>query len=175
MIQDPPPDQRAAVLRDYDDATAGPPISDRRPLSCVVALLALGLLVLFPWLVRTFSPELPRPAVLAITAILVLLVLGGVVYSVFGGALMRGNAMGEAEEALAHLCESYPSADPDEDRRAAVRLLANAFISSGPTTVSGFDFDSAAARLGPALEFVKAVERVLRQERQIYAVFTLDE
>lgn len=174
MIEELPLEQRAAAVRDYDEAVAAPAVSDRGPLGCVIALLALGVLILLPWLVRTFSLDLPRSAILVIAAIFVLLIVAGAVYSVFGGALTRGTAIGEAEAALAHLCDNYPSADAEADRRAAVRLLANAFISSGPTTVSGFDFDDAAARLGPALEFVKAVERVLRDERQIYSVFTSD-
>ena len=45
--------------------------------------------------------------------------------------------------------------------RAAVRLLDSAYFSDGPTTSGTYDMEEMARRLGPALEGVREVERVL--------------
>ncbi len=166
-------EERDAILRLFDSVMAQTAAPDRRPLGCVAAFLAIVVLLLLPWLEHRLNLGLPRPLVLIVAGLLVLVVLIGAGVSAFGGA--RGAAIARAEDALAQLASRFPTAAADEKRRWAVTLLIDAYESSGPTTVPTFDFDDGARRLGAALPYVVQVERLLRSHRDIYRVFTLRE
>ena len=59
-------------------------------------------------------------------------------------------------------------------REAAIRILDNASVSTGPATVETFDARAVAKRLGPALGYVLDVERLLLERSEIYPVFMLE-
>ena len=46
-------------------------------------------------------------------------------------------------------------------------------LSTGPVTVETFDAKEVAIRLGPALSYVRGIERFLLERQEIYPVFTI--
>jgi hypothetical protein len=79
----------------------------------------------------------------------------------------------DVEEAIDQLVTAYPDGDPAMLRQAAVRILDQSTVSSGPTTVGTFDRHEVAERLGDALPYVLAVERILVQRDEIYPCFSV--
>ena len=100
-------------------------------------------------------------------------VLGGGLLGIFGSGFFRGAVAGDAEEAIDQLVAAYPYGDPAILLQAAVRILDQSTVSTGPTTVETFDSEEVAVRLGDALAFVLQVERILLQRKEIYPCFTL--
>ncbi len=102
-----------------------------------------------------------------------LTVLGGGLLGFYGSGFVRGAVADDAEEAIDQLVAAYPDGDPAILRQAAVRILAQSSVSTGPVTVETYDREEVAVRLGDALGYVLRVERILLQRSEIYPNFTL--
>jgi hypothetical protein len=139
------------------------------PVGCLAALLGGAALVAWP-AVADFVPggEFAGPFVL-LGAVLAL--VGGVVWSLFGGSTGR-TAAGAAVEAALRQLESGEG-DRQANLRAATLLLTHAYVTQGPATTPTFDPDEVRPRLGGARPLVLAVERYLAQEVGAYPVFDL--
>ena len=148
-----------------------PPRSDPSNGGCVVAILAIITLVLMPFIGRGF--DLSSGAMLGLGIGLGLVALLGGTFGIFGGALPRGAAVAEAEEAIQELMVEWPDGDPDVIRDSAITILDGSTVSTGPVTVETFDAKEVAIRLGPALNYVLGIERFLLERQEIYPVFTL--
>jgi hypothetical protein len=109
------------------------------------------------------------------TTVLILgagLTVTGLFLAMTRGGFTRGASIAATEAALRQL----ERGDEDEEvlLRAATLLLAHSVVSYGATTSNTFVREEAAARIGPQLPMVRAVEEVLLAEERIYPVFTLD-
>ncbi len=170
----PSPDEIAELLREYDTVKMAPaPKPKRTRAGCVVSVLAIFTLFAIPAANRALGLGISRRTVALLALSLLGVAVLGVVVQLLGSALAaRGAASQRALDALGHLTQQFSESSDAENRRAAVTLLADAYITGGATTVAAFDFDDARARLGPALPYVQEIERVLREKRQIYPVLT---
>mgnify|MGYP001591440543 CR=1 FL=1 len=113
-----------------------------------------------------------RAPVIAGWVVAGLLLLAGGFSVMFRDSFKAGAVTSDAKAAAEDLRRHYPLGPKDVIRRAAVRVLLGAFHSSGPITVDTYDVPQMVNRLGPALDYVKAVERFLVQQQKIYRVFT---
>lgn len=161
-----------AVLIERDLATLRerPAPADPSSAGCVVAIVALLALVFMPVFLRAASPS--SDLVLAVGVALAVLVVGGGLVGVFGGGLPRGRLIAEVEEAIGELGEAFPDGDPRAMRKAAIRILDLYVVATGPTSMTTFDPEEVAERLGPALQYVVAVERTLLERGAIHPCFT---
>lgn len=156
--------ERKAILDEFDRLAAEP-----RPAGKVPVALGFGVAGLF---LLIGVPRLLHPSGLAATAVLVLslvLLALSILLAAFGRNA-SGTWSARAEDAIAWLVAEYPG-EPEERRRAAVAAIYYAFLREGQGHT--YDFSAAAQQLGPALEYVQAVELVLREaNRPVYPVFT---
>ena len=146
-----------------------PPPSDPSSAGCVVAIVAMVTLVLVPFIGR--AVDLSGGAMLRIGIGLVALVAG--LLGIFGGGFVRGAVVADVEEAIEELIVEWPDGDPAVIREAAIRILDQRSVSTGPVTVETFDAKEVAIRLGPALNHVLGIERFLLERQEIYPVFTM--
>ena len=156
--------EREAILGEFDRVAAQPRPAGKGPVALLVAAAGLFFLI--------GLPRLLHPSGLAATGVLVLsllLLALSILLAAFGRSA-SSTWSGRAEDAIAWLVAEYPG-EADERRRAAVAAIYYAFLCEGQ--VPTFDFSAAAQQLGPALEYVQAVERVLREaNRPVHPVFT---
>ncbi|MCZ6856453.1 MAG: hypothetical protein O7F70_00495 [Gemmatimonadetes bacterium] len=148
-----------------------PPPKDPSSIGCTAAIVATIAILLLPLAARWTA--LSSTALWGIGVALGLTVLGGGLLGIFGSGFVRGAVAGDAEEAIDQLVAAYPYGDPEILRQAAVRILDQSTVSTGPTTVGTFDRGEVAARLGDALAYVLQVERILLERKEIYPCFTL--
>ncbi len=148
-----------------------PPPRDPSWMGCIGAILATVALALLP-LVAGWT-ALSSTALWAIGIALGVMVLAGGLLGFFGSGFVRGAVADDAEEAIDQLVAAYPHGDPAILRQAAVRILDQSTVSTGPATVETFDSEEVAVRLGAALAYVLQVERILLQRKEIYPCFTL--
>ena len=174
MTATPSPDEVAALLREYDTVSTQPARKPKRTRAgCLVSVLAIFALFAFQGANRALGLGIPLRTVALVAFSLLGVAVLGIALQFFASAMtVRGAASQRALDALAHLTKQFSESSDEANRRAAVTLLADAYITGGATTVAAFDFDDARARLGSALPYVQEIERVLREERQIYPVFT---
>ncbi|MCZ6879229.1 MAG: hypothetical protein O7G29_13935 [Acidobacteria bacterium] len=135
-----------------------PPPRDPSSMGCIGAIVAAVALALLPLVARWTA--LSSTALWGIGIALGVTVLGGGLLGFFGSGFVRGAVAGDAEEAIDQLV-------------AAVRILDQSTVSTGPVTVETFDSGEVAVRLGDALAYVLQVERILLQRKEIYPCFTL--
>ena len=90
-----------------------------------------------------------------------------------GRPVLRGAVAADVEEAIDQLVAAYPHGDPAIMRQAAVLILDQSTVSTGPTTVGTFERGEVAVRLGDALSYMLQVERILLERNEIYPCFTL--
>ena len=154
-----------ARLRDRPDPT------DPSAGGCVVAIVAIITLVLMPFIGRGF--DLSSGAMLGIGIALGFVALLGGIFGIFGGALPRGAVMADVEDAIQELMVEWPDGDPDVIRDAAITILDQSMVSTGPVTIETFDAEEVAIRLGPALDYVLGIERFLLERQEIYPAFTM--
>jgi len=159
-----------AALEELRRLRDRPPPSDPSSGGCALAAVAIIAIVLMPFIGRGF--DLPGRVMGTAGAALGLIALVGGLVGIFGGGRARGGQLSEALAALDALPELYAAGDREASLRAAVTVLDGALVTYGPKTVSAFDPDEAARRLGPALDYVMRVERVLVQRNEIAPVFT---
>ena len=174
MNDTPSPDEKAALVREYDSVEAEPVARPRRSrVGCLVSLLAIFTLFAVPGANRALGLGLTWRFVRWFALSMLALAFLGLMVQMLSGVLAaRGKATQRSLDALDHLSDRFGESSEAENRRAAVTLLVDAFITGGATTVAAFDFDKAKTRLGPALAYVQEIELVLREERQIYPAFT---
>ena len=98
--------------------------------------------------------------------------LGGLL-GIFGGGFVRGAIAADVEEAIDELMVEWPEGDPVVMREAAIRILVGWSVSTGPVSVETFDAEEVAIRLGPALNYVLGIQRLLLKHQEIYPVFTM--
>ena len=170
----PSPDEVSELLREYDIVKTTPgPKPKRTRAGCLVSVLAIFALFAFQGANRALGLGIPRRTVALVAFSLLGVAVLGVVLQFLASAMAhRGAASQRALDALSHLTGQFSESSEEANRRAAVTLLADAYITGRGTTVAAFDFVEARERLGPALPLVQEIEQVLREERQIYPVFT---
>lgn len=154
--------ERAAIVAEWDRQVKEEVPPNVGPVGCAVAILAGVLLIVVP---RVLSAHLAHLVAVPLVVVLV----AGFLFSQFGGSGGRNVMRGRVERALLVLAGA---GDPDERRTAAVALLSNAYDTRGPALSGAYDRADIRERLGAALAEVIVVERVLRDERKIYPVFT---
>ncbi len=146
---------------------------DRRPVGCLLVLLALAAFLFFPALAQALHlPSLWKSVALVLFGTLS---AAGIGLAIFGSGGGYSDALGRVEEAVTTLTEAPLTPElftSPEFLRAAVTLLEAAHHTSGPTTVNTFAPKDVATRLGPALEGVLAIEQALLDADLIYPVFT---
>ena len=174
MNDTPSPDEVTALVREYDSVAAEHVASpEGSRAGCLVSLLAIFALFAVPGANRALGLGLTWRFVRGFALSMLALAFLAAMFHLLAGVLAaRGQATQRALDALDHLSQQFDEGSDAQNRRAAVTLLVDAFITGGATTVAAFDFNEAKARLGPALPYVQEIERVLREERQIYPVFT---
>ncbi len=133
--------------------------------------MAIITLVLMPFIGRAFA--LSGGVMLGIGIALCLVVLGGGFLGIYGGGFVRGAIATDVEEAIVELMVEWPDGDPAVIREAAITILDQSTVSTGPPTVETFDVKEVAIRLGPALSYVLGIERFLLECQEIYPVFSL--
>jgi len=148
-----------------------PPPKDPRAMGCVATIVALITLVLLPFIGPSFG--LSGGALLGIGVGIGLVALVGGLVGFYGDGFVRGAIAEDAEDAIVELMVEWPDGDPDVIREAAIRILDQSTVSTGPVTVETFTVKEVAIRLGPALNYVLGIERFLLQRREIYPVFTV--
>jgi len=160
--------ERLAVRETLRELREAPAPRNLSGVGCVIALPAFAVLLVFPVVGRWLDVGMGVAKLVLILAG-ALLVVGLLLWFTAGG-FARGHVMAAAEAALRTLAAGEE--DRDVLLRAATLLLFNAYATYGPSTVEAFDFDATRARLGPRLELVVAVERLLLEDGAIYPVFT---
>jgi hypothetical protein len=160
--------ERAAIVAEYDRLAAEPTRPNLTSVGCVMVVLAVIVLLTFP----RFGRSLPHAINVAVLALIALLAIAGILLNLFGGGGGYARASLRANEGLELLSKRFAASAPDTRRNAAVAMIFYAIYSDGPGSSSTYDFDKAREQLGPALEYVQAVERVLLAERKPYPIFT---
>ena len=145
---------------------------DPSPAGCITSILAIIALVLLP--VISSTPVLSSGLLIGVAIGLSLVAVIGALVNVLGGGFVRGAVVSDVEEAVTQLIEAFPNGDARVMCEAAVRLFDGSIVSTGPVSVEGFDRHEVQRRLGDALPFVIAVERILLKRNEIYPCFTLD-
>lgn len=160
---------RRTVRETREELLAAPAPTDHARFGVPTAILGLVVLVAWPRIVDSVpAGGFVSPFVLLAGA---LMLIGGPVLAVMGGGGGGRGAEAAVEASLRRL------EDPETDRQTALRaatiLITHAFWSRGPATFQTFEADEAAARIGPRLPIVIAVEEHLVSNGSAYPVFTL--
>jgi hypothetical protein len=166
------PAERAAIASEWRRLSAEPRPTNPRPYGCATFLVAGALFLALPSLVKALGQAMPEPLRLAIMAALVLALAGGFVVGVFFGSGVYGRAAVRARAALDWLAANPDSSDADERRANAVALVYYTVVWEGPTVATTHDPAESRGKLGTALPYVLAVERVLVEEVKAQPVFT---
>ena len=148
-----------------------PPPTDPSGWGCVVVIVAIITLVLMPFVGPGFG--LSGGAMFGIGIGIGLVALAGGFLGIYGSGFVRGAIAADAEEAIVELMVEWPDGDPAVIREAAITILDQSTVSTGPATVEAFDAKEVAIRLGPALNYVLGIERFLLERQEIYPVFSL--
>ena len=148
-----------------------PPPTDPSGWGCVVVIMAIITLVLMPFVGPGFG--LSGGAMLGIGIGIGLVALVGGFLGIYGSGFVGGAIAADAEEAIVELMVEWPDGDPAVIREAAITILDQSTVSTGPVTVETFDAKEVAIRLGPALNYVLGIERFLLERQEIYPVFSL--
>lgn len=164
------PEEAGAIEAALSEIDSEPPPRDSGPLGCLLSLVAVVGLVALPILADRVG--LVGTPLRAAIIVLVGSVVGGLVWSVFGGAFSRGRVISGVDQAISELIELYPNGPMDRMLALATRIIVEATVSTGPTTSSTYETSEVAERLGPALPYVVQVERWLIEHKGVYSVFT---
>ena len=166
-----PTAERQAIVAEWKRLADEPPPSDRRAIGCMTVIIAVALAAAGPPLARLAGFDLGQSLRIGASVVLVIAFLAGIVMAFLGSGRFARDSR-RAGQALEWLTTHGADADPEERRRQAVALLAHAYCTDGPSTVTTFDFEEVRQRLGEALPYVMTVERALRTDLKIYPVFT---
>ena len=155
---------RADIAAEWRRQAAEPIPPNAGPVGCAAAIVA-GVAVA---VLRAFHLHFPFQGL--VLAVLAVVIVAGVVFSQFGGSEGRNLMRGRVAEAIAAL---KGNRDDAAWMRAAVALTFNASDARGPASSTLYDAADVARQLeGPALEYVRAVEHVLRDEVGAAPVFS---
>ena len=164
----------AVVQSEVDRMKSEPPRRDPTGPGCLIAFVGMLTLTLTPALGNWVEIPLPTGRLIFIAAVLA--IFAGAFVAMFGARLSgTRSASKEVQHAVGPILAYVQSkGDRETALRAATRLLSNAYESPGPYTVSVFDAQVMAQRLGPkGVDFVRAVEQyMLDVAAGIYPVFT---
>ncbi|GMR11977.1 MAG: hypothetical protein BMS9Abin29_0163 [Gemmatimonadota bacterium] len=167
------PEEARTIKAALSEIKSEPTPMDSGPLGCLLSLAAVVGLVVLPMVAdRVGLAGTPlRATIIVLAGSLV----GGLVWSVFGGAFSRGKVIGDVERAITELVEVYPNGSTDRMLALATRIIVDATVSKGPSTSRTYEPSEVAERLGPSLPFVVRVERWLMEHEGVYFVFTSSE
>jgi len=161
-----------ALHRALADYREQPPPADPSSTGCGIAVAALVALVFMPVLTRAVDWPAAFFFWTGVGLFTVALVSGAL--GLFGGGFARGALIGEVEDAIDELAQGYPDLEPTRLRRLAVAIVDGWILSYGPTSSATFDREAVAEKLGGAIHYVVAVERVLLEDGSIHACFTAE-
>ncbi len=167
------PEEAGLIQAALSEINSEPPPTDSGPYGCMLALVALVGLVALP-IVAARVGLTGTPLTVA-TAFLLGSIPGGLVWSMFGGAFSRGKVISAVDQAATELIELHPDGPTDRMLALATRIIANAHISTGPSTSTAYKAEEMAERLGLALPYVLRVERWLVEHKGVYPVFTMSD
>ena len=167
----PGPPDHLEIIKTLARLRERPPSKDPRAVGCVATIVALITLGLMPFIGPALG--LGGGAMLGIGIGTGLVALVGGLLGFYGDGFVRGAIAEDAEDAIVELMVQWPDGDPDVIREAAIRILDQSTVSTGPVTVETFDTKEVAIRLGPALSYVLGIERFLLERKEIYPVFTM--
>ena len=159
-----------ALLRALADLRAQPPPGDPSSAGCAISVAAVVALVFMPVLTR--AVDWPGSVFFWVGVGLFAVALVSGVVGMFGGGFARGALIAEVEEAIDELGRRYPDLEAARLRELAVRILDGWILSYGPTSSTVFDRRSVARELGPALDYLLAVEGTLLETDSIDPCFT---
>jgi hypothetical protein len=167
------PAERAEILAEWERLRAEPRPRARPPYGCATVLIATVLSLLVWQVPRLAGWAPPSSLQSAVLAILALLIAGGLLFHLFAGSGKFAHDCLRASEAIEWLAANPGTSDAAARRRHAVTLLFFAVTADdGPSTSGTFDAGRARTRLGAHLPYVLAAERVLVEERGLWAIFT---
>lgn len=166
------PAERAEILAEWEWLRAEPRPRARPPYGCATVIIATALLLIV-WQVPKLIGWVPPPSLQGVVlAILVLVIAGGFLFHLFAGSGKFAHDCLRASEAIGWLAANPGTSDSTARRRHAVTLLFFAVTADdGPSMSGTFDPGQARARLGAHLPYVLAAERLLTEERGLWAVF----
>ena len=155
--------ERAAINAEYRRYIAACAPLQPGPYGCLIVIVVACLYFGLPSVLRFFGvASLPPPYGTVVTVIAVIAGVIGLLMSQIG-SIGAKDPLSHAEQALAVLGDPA-LADPAARRGAAIALLFHGAVLRQRTAPPRFDFGAARARLGPALDYVCALESVLLAE-----------
>ena len=156
------PEERAAILAEWQRLAAEPRPKPRQPWGCAVVVIGILLFLVVP--------QMPLPGWLQTTLRWILgfaIALGGFLQLALVSSKYAHDS-DRTRESLAWLAANQETADPAARRRHAVTLIRYAITDDdGPTTSGTFDPDEARKRLGAHLPYVLEVDRLLAAEKAV--------
>ena len=168
----PPPEfdaaERAAIVVEYDRLAAEPKLPNFSSIGCMSFILSGVILLTFP----RFGAGWPYAINLFVLILIALLAGGGLLMFFFGPDRGYERAKLRANAALELLSHRFAGTPADERRNAAVAAIFYGMYTNAFSSKTTYGSVNAAGRLGEALRYVQAVERVLLAERAPYPIFT---
>ncbi len=164
-------EERAAIAAEFDRRSQPPAFEKHLWIFKLFYVLAILAVVAAAVLLHQFRDVVPvLDGSIAAGSAVVMLVLLGVMPPVFLRGAASSEAFGRAQVAVELISRSQLS-DPADLLAHAVAIFALPRAPGGLWSKNPFDARQAAAKLGPSLDYVRAVERVLIEERGIKPLF----
>ncbi len=159
---------RMLIREARDEINRSPTPVNRGPMGCLTGLMGLVTLIAWP----SVSELIPGADFVSPFVVLggILMLIGGLVASFFGGSSGRLAAEAAVESAARHL--QAAESDRETRLRAATLLIMHAFISSGPATTQTFEPIEMQRRIGASMPLVLAVEGYLLSDEKGWSVFS---
>ena len=163
--------ERAAIVAEWQRLAAQPIPANQKPVGCAVAIVAVVVLVVSPYLLKLIGSKILDMVVLGAC---VVALLWGLVVGFLTGGKGTQHVYRKLEEAQGWFDKHREGGDAAERRAAAVTLVHHAHFSDGPSMSLLLDVPAARTRLGGSLAYVEQVERVLCEEVKAWRVFTVE-
>lgn len=158
--------ERLAIVEEWKRQKAAWKPKEYYGAGCLMLLGAVIVLFGMPQLNKVIA--MPQAVKLLGFALIPILGIGG--YIVMQTRVIPGDPRQIAGDAARLLASG--TGDPAARRQAAVALLFHAWDQRGPTLSTGYDHAAARQEAGAGLEYLQAVEQVLKEELKIAPVFT---
>jgi hypothetical protein len=162
-------DERIAIVAESKRLAAEPIPPNQKPVGCVVAILAVVVLIFSPYALKLVGSKLLDAIVLGACA---LALLWGLVVGFLTGGKGAQHVYSKLEVAQRWFEEHRQGGDPVERMKVAVALVHFAHFSDGPSESMLLDTAAARGRIGEPTAYVEEVERVLIEEVKAWPVFT---